>query len=197
MFSQCARVRHFSYAILLSLLLVVSCAIAQEQPQVAPAPATPKPRTEAKDSKDGHSTNADTQPAYPSPDRVGKSKLEQETGIVNDRLFAVLPNYTVETAKTLPPLRVSQKFRLATASVFDWAVWPFNGALAAISQAKNDPESWGQGWGAYAKRYGASFADNSIGTMVAPLLSFPACCTKIRATTGWARDRSVIAPTIR
>jgi hypothetical protein len=77
----------------------------------------------------------------------------------------VLPNYgTVETANTLPPLTSGQKFRIATASVFDWAAYPFNGALAAIAQAKNDPKEWGQGWGAYGKRYGASFADNSIGT---------------------------------
>jgi hypothetical protein len=48
--------------------------------------------------------------------------------------------------------------------VFDWAAYPFNGALAAVAQAKNDPKSWGQGWGAYGKRYGESFADNSIGT---------------------------------
>ena len=97
--------------------------------------------------------------------RDRKSKLEQETGTVNDRIFAVLPNYgTVETSKTLPPLSSGQKFKLATASVFDWTAYPFNGVLAAISQAKNDPSSWGQGWGAYGKRYGASFADNSIGT---------------------------------
>ena len=77
----------------------------------------------------------------------------------------MLPNYgTVETANTLPPLRTGQKFRLATAGVFDWAAYPFNGVLAAIAQAKNDPKSWGQGWEAYGKRYGASFADNSIGT---------------------------------
>ena len=96
---------------------------------------------------------------------VGKSKLEQETGTVNDRIFAVLPNYgTVETANTLKPLRTGQKFRIATASVFDWAAYPFNGVLAGIAQAKNDPESYGQGWDAYAKRYGESFADNSIGT---------------------------------
>jgi hypothetical protein len=77
----------------------------------------------------------------------------------------VWPNYgTVETTKTLPPLSSGQKFKLATASVFDWTAFPFNGVLAAISQAKNDPSSWGQGWGAYGKRYGASFADNSIGT---------------------------------
>jgi hypothetical protein len=53
---------------------------------------------------------------------------------------------------------------LATAGVFDWGSYPFNGILSAIAQAKNDPKEWGQGWGAYGKRYGASFADNSIGT---------------------------------
>jgi hypothetical protein len=96
---------------------------------------------------------------------AGKSKLEQQTGTANDRIFEVLPNYgTVRTSKTLPPLTDGQKFRLATAGAFDWAVWPFNGALAAIAQAKNDPDAWGQGWDAYAKRYGTSFADNTIGT---------------------------------
>ena len=76
-----------------------------------------------------------------------------------------MPNYgTVENAKNLQALRPGQKFRLATAGVFDWGAYPFNGVLSAIGQAKNDPESWGQGWGAYAKRYTASFADNSIGT---------------------------------
>ncbi len=62
------------------------------------------------------------------------------------------------------PLTSGQKFRLATAGVFDWAAYPFNGVLSAIAQAKNDPREWGQGWGAYGKRFGASFADNSIGT---------------------------------
>jgi len=47
---------------------------------------------------------------------VGKSKLEKETGTVNDRIFEVLPNYgTVENSKELPPLTTGQKFRLATA----------------------------------------------------------------------------------
>jgi hypothetical protein len=160
MFRQRASFRYFLYTLLSSLVIVVAPAIAQQQAPATPAPTTPDPQATApKDTKDG-------QVASTPDDKVGKSKLEQETGTVNDRLFAVLPNYSVESTKTLPPLRVSQKFRLATASVFDWAVYPFNGALAAIAQAKNDPESWGQGWGAYAKRYGASFADNSIGTMM-------------------------------
>lgn len=100
-----------------------------------------------------------------APETLGKSKLEKETGTVNDRIFEVLPNYgTVENAKALPPLATAQKFKLASAAVFDWAAYPFNGTLAAIAQAKNDPKEWGQGWGAYGRRFGASFADNGIGT---------------------------------
>jgi hypothetical protein len=121
-----------------------------------PAPAAqadkPKEPTSAKDAQDPSATS-------------GKSTIEKETGTVNDRIFEVLPNFgTVENAKELPPITAGQKFRLATAGVFDYAAYPFNGALAGIAQAKNDPKQWGQGWGAYAKRYSASFADNSIGT---------------------------------
>jgi Carboxypeptidase regulatory-like domain len=75
------------------------------------------------------------------------------------------PNYgTVEKANALPPLSTGQKFPIATASVFDWGTYPFNGTLSAIAQARNDPKEWGQGWDAYGKRFGANFADNSIGT---------------------------------
>jgi len=128
----------------------------QSQPRV-PSPSDPQ-TDKPKAGKDDPNKNK-------PGDTVGKSKLEKETGTVNDRIFEVLPNYgTVENAKELPPISTGQKFRLATAGVFDWGAYPFNGVLSAIAQAKNDPEAWGQGWGAYGKRFGASFADNSIGT---------------------------------
>jgi hypothetical protein len=152
---------HFLFPLLATLVVLIAPAIAQQQP--APPPPTPDPTTTA--PKDAQKDSKSDQTPSNADDSVGKSKLEKETGTVNDRIFAVLPNYgTVETANTLQPLRTGQKFRLATAGVFDWAAYPFNGVLAAIGQAKNDPESWGQGWGAYGKRYGASFADNGIGT---------------------------------
>ncbi len=110
-----------------------------------------------------------TQGAPSAPEKQtkpkGKSKLEQETGTVNDRIFEVMPNYeTVENARELPPISTGQKFRLATAGVFDYFSYPFYGFLAALDQANNSPKSWGQGWDAYGKRYAASFADNGIGT---------------------------------
>ena len=149
---------YFTLPLLTTLVLLVSPAIAQEQdPPPIPEPSTPTATQPADPAKDPATKPAD--------DAVGKSKLEKETGTVNDRIFEVLPNYgTVESNKTPPPLRTGQKYRLATAAVFDWASYPFNGVLAGIAQAKDDPKAYGQGWGAYGKRFSESFADNSIGT---------------------------------
>jgi len=104
---------HRFVALLAALLILVSPGFAQQQP--TQPPSTPSPQTETpKDSKSDQAPKKADQ-------AIGKSKLEQETGTVNDRIFAVLPNYgTVETNKTLQPLTTGQKFRLATASVFDW-----------------------------------------------------------------------------
>jgi hypothetical protein len=144
------------FLLLAILVVVIAPAIAQQPP---PPPATPDPKTATpKDPNNAPAVNR-------TDEEVGKSKLEKETGTKNDRIFAVLPNYGfVAGSKALPPLTSGKKFRLATASVFDWAAFPFNGVLAGIAQAKNEPESYGEGWDAYAKRYGESFADNSIGT---------------------------------
>ena len=136
-----------------------------QQPEAPPAstPAsTPSdPQTPTKPS--GQDTPDDAKPV--ATPVQGKSKLEKETGTVNDRILTVMPNYgTVENADKLPPISTGQKYRLATAGVFDYFTFPFNGVLSAIAQANNNPKSWGQGWGAYGKRYGSSFADNGIGT---------------------------------
>jgi hypothetical protein len=156
--------RHFFLLLLAIFLVVITPAIAQQPPSPPAAPdPTPDPKPDPKTATPKDPNNA---PAVnKAGEEVGKTKLEKETGTKNDRIFAVLPNYGfVAGSKALPPLTTGKKFRLATASVFDWAAFPFNGVLAAISQAKNEPASYGQGWDAYAKRYGESFADNSIGT---------------------------------
>jgi len=138
---------HIVLSVLVGLLLVVSPALARQQEGQQPAPDPQKRSTkEGKEDKDKPGGT------------VGKSKLEKETGTINDRIFEVLPNYgTVENTKNLPPLTAGQKFRLATAGVFDWGAYPFNVILAGIAQAKNDPKEWGQGWDAYGKRYGFEF----------------------------------------
>ena len=152
------------YVLLLVLLVLgtpASPALAQQQPPPQDASDQQTPKT--KDAKKAQDAQDKGKPG----DAIGKSKLEKETGTVNDRIFDVMPNYgTVETAGEVPPISSGQKFRLATAGVFDYFTFPFVGALAAIDQANNSPKSWGQGWGAYGQRYGESFADNGIGTVM-------------------------------
>src|SRR6266851_784290 len=89
--------RRIALSLLIGLLVAVAPACTQqpEPQQPTPAPSDPQPKS-AKDVKAEQDKQGGT---------VGKSKLEKETGTVNDRIFEVLPNYgTVENAKELPPL---------------------------------------------------------------------------------------------
>lgn len=82
----------------------------------------------------------------------------------NDRIFGVLPNYrTVENPKlSMQPLTAKGKFKLAASDSFDPYAYVIAGAFAGYGQEKNDPKSWGEeSWGPMAKRYAASFADQT------------------------------------
>src|ERR1700674_927981 len=102
--------RSIALSLLIGLLIVVSPVLAQQQKPQQPAPAPSNPQTtDTKDGKDDKDRQRGT---------VGKSKLEKDTGTVNDRIFEVLPNYgTVENAKELPPSKTAQKFRWTPAGV--------------------------------------------------------------------------------
>lgn len=151
MSNQHRRPLYVSLLILLASLAFAAPAMAQQQPAASSPPAQQPSKTQA--------ATADQK------EKKKEGNLEKQTGTVNDRIFEVMPNYgTVEGATALPPISSGQKFRLATASVTDYFTYPFIAFLAALDQANDSPASWGQGWGAYGKRYGASFADNGIGT---------------------------------
>jgi hypothetical protein len=85
-----------------------------------------------------------------------------------DRIFGVIPNYrTVEIpTQHIQPLSTKDKFRLAVADSFDIYAYPIAGIFAAVGQAQNDPTSWGQGWGAFGKRFAASFTDQTSENMM-------------------------------
>src|SRR6266567_479922 len=91
--------RHFIASVLICFFVLVSSARAQDQqpqppsppPSDTPASKSARPQAGAEKNKPGET--------------VGKSKLEKETGTVNDRIFEVLPNYgTVENAEDVPAL---------------------------------------------------------------------------------------------
>jgi len=118
----------------------------------------------------------------------------------NDRIFLVIPNYgTVEhPTANVPPLTVKQKFKTGAEDAFDTYSIPLAGIVAAISQAKNDDPAWGQGWGAYGKRYAATYADTVIGSFLTTGV-YPSLLHQdpryFRKGTGGFRNRSWYALT--
>lgn len=90
------------------------------------------------------------------------SQLQPDQG-TKDRLFFAMPNFlSLENSAHVPPMTVKQKFQVSVRSSFDWFQYPWYGALAGISQARNSEPGYGQGAEGYAKRYGSQFADGTI-----------------------------------
>jgi hypothetical protein len=80
-------------------------------------------------------------------------------GLNNRRILGVIPDYQTVDARVTTPLSVRQKWELA----FRESVDPFNivsaGIGAAFSQDGNQTPKYGEGGGAFGKRYGAALAD--------------------------------------
>jgi hypothetical protein len=90
----------------------------------------------------------------------GQGKVQ---GTSNDRLFYTLPNFlTLQGAHQLPPLSVKDKYKVVALGTFDVVEYPWWGVIAAIGQANNSDPAFGQGWPAYAKRYGITGGDAMV-----------------------------------
>lgn len=82
------------------------------------------------------------------------------------RIAGVVPNFNVSYNSDAAPLSRKQKLHLAFRTATDpvsFAVAAFDGGL---SQAEGDFPGYGGGMQGYAKRFGASYADNFDGTML-------------------------------
>ena len=81
------------------------------------------------------------------------------TGLNNQRILGVIPDYQTVDARVTTPLTVRQKWELA----FKESVDPFNivsaGIGAAFSQQGDQTPKYGEGGQAFGKRYGAALAD--------------------------------------
>ncbi len=103
-----------------------------------------------------------TSSQIPTDDSNAASKLQPDQG-TKDRLFFALPNFlSLENSTHVPPMTVEQKFQVSVRSSFDWFQYPWYGALAGISQARDSEPGYGQGAEGYAKRYASQFADGTI-----------------------------------
>ena len=81
------------------------------------------------------------------------------------RVLGIIPNFYVVYDHNAEPLTTKLKFKLALRTSADPATMVGVGVLAAIHQAADIP-NYGQGWGAYGKRYGASAADGISAIMI-------------------------------
>jgi hypothetical protein len=134
----------------------------QEQgtPQVQPVPSDKNPAGQNPGQTSGQQSADKT-------DQQRNTDQQQNTGgkvagTSNDRLFYALPNFLSIENQKLPPLTVKEKFKVVALGTFDKVNYPWWGLIAAIYQADNSEPGYGQGWVAYAKRYGATAGDSII-----------------------------------
>jgi hypothetical protein len=81
------------------------------------------------------------------------------------RVFSFVPNFYVSYAKNPAPLTSKMKFQLAFKALTDPVTMAGFGVNAAIYQGVGYP-SYGQGWDAYGKRLGATFAGGYAKIMI-------------------------------
>lgn len=98
------------------------------------------------------------------PDR--EKAAEQLKRQEKQRILGIVPNFNTSYVADAVPLSRTQKFGLAFHSAVDPFIFVAAAGDAGISQAQNEFPGYGQGWGGYAKRFGASYVDDFDGTMI-------------------------------
>ncbi len=127
------------------VLLLVLCWVGVSRAQSTPSdlPATPVPAL--------------------SQQQKAELQLKQQE---QQRIAGVVPNFNVSYNKDAVPLTRKQKLHLAWRTATDPVAFGIAGFDAGLSQAENDFAGYGQGAQGYAKRFGASYADNFDGTIL-------------------------------
>ena len=82
------------------------------------------------------------------------------------RVLGAIPNFYVSYVWNAAPMSSGEKFRLAMRNSFDPVSIGFSVAVAGVEQSQNYFSGYGQGLTGYGKRFGASFGDELIGTMM-------------------------------
>jgi hypothetical protein len=99
----------------------------------------------------------------PNTVEVAEDEIKEEE---KQRVLGFIPNFYVSYVSNAAPLSPKQKFELAWKTSVDPVTFGLTGATAGIQQAQNDFSGYGQGAQGYAKRYGASYANVTIGTFI-------------------------------
>jgi hypothetical protein len=102
--------------------------------------------------------------------RVGLSSVEVAQAQVKEqekqRVLGFIPNFYVSYEPNAVPLTPRLKFELAWRSSIDPITFLGVATLAGIAHGTNDFEGYGQGLQGYAKRFGALYANDFLGTFI-------------------------------
>lgn len=91
----------------------------------------------------------------------GASDPQQSQPKSPERIFGVVPAYTITDAQNAPPLASKQKFVLFVKGTLDPFPFVVYALQAAVSQATDTHAGYGQGAAGYGKRFGAALADGT------------------------------------
>jgi Carboxypeptidase regulatory-like domain len=99
----------------------------------------------------------------PNQVEVAEEQIKEQE---KQRALGFIPNFYVSYIPNAAPLTPKQKFKLAAKTIVDPVTFGLTAAAAGLEQMDNDLGGYGQGAQGYAKRYGASYADNVTGTLI-------------------------------
>ena len=94
----------------------------------------------------------------PQPQNKEKEIEKQEQ---SQRIFGVVPMFSVTNRQNAPPLTPSEKFHLTLKQVTDPFTFGSAAVQAGLGQATDEFSGYGQGAAGYGKRYGATYADQA------------------------------------
>lgn len=106
--------------------------------------------------------NTDVEVVFSRHDLAEEEVKAQE----KQRVLGVFPNFYTSYVWNAVPLTSRQKYRLALRTSIDPIAFVAAGVTAGIEQWQNYFSGYGQGSVGYAKRFGASYADGFISTVI-------------------------------
>ena len=148
--------------------------VAQTTPQTQATSASGPPTTSvpdapvpaAQDDIAPGETPSGQQDATPRPLTQQEKAEQQLRQQEKQRIAGVVPNFNVSYNADAAPLSRKQKLHLAFRTATDPVSFGVAAFDAGLSQAEGDFPGYGGGAQGYAKRFGASYADNFDGTML-------------------------------
>lgn len=90
-------------------------------------------------------------------ERIATEQVKQET---QQRVFAIIPNFSTSYEWDAAPLTAKLKFRLEARTLIDPFTIFSDAAIAGAEQYHNTFPGYGGGWPGYGKRFGATLADS-------------------------------------